>query len=125
MKTFFSESLFKRKKKIIKERNDKLKIDIQKIIENNKNTEIEHSPLLNYYGKKLQKIDRNRYNNSFLYSNGLSKLDSTTKTSFSNNNNEKNLNSSEISFNKVENNKINFNSNNNIKLNETNLYLII
>ena len=112
LKNYFSETLLMKKRKGIKEINDKIKNDTERIIENNKNNIIEKDTLLDYCEKKSQKFNRNRKNNSFWNSNGFSKLDSTSKSTFSNINIRKNLDNIDMSFKKEEINKSNFMYNN-------------
>ena len=120
LKTYFSETIFNKSKKKLEEKEDKMKNPDEEIVDNNKE-KIGEDILSNFSSKNTQKINRNRYNNSFLNSNGFSKLD-TTKTNFSNFNIEKNLNNTEMSFNKNEKDKIHLKINNNKinnKLNST------
>ena len=121
LKNYFSETIFNKKKKKLAEKKDNIKKAEDEIVENNGDEKISEDILLNFSPKKSLKTNRNRYNNLFWNTNGFSKLDST-KTNFTNVNIDKNLSNSEMSFNKSEKDKINFNINDykiNNKINTT------
>ena len=118
LKNYFSESMLIKKKKKLKKKEEEI---------NNGNENVK-SPILNLpLNKNFRKIDRNKSNNSFWNSNEFSKIDSTAKTTFSNNINiENNLSRNEINSNNNEKFRINIRTNNfkeNNIMNNTNLEL--
>jgi hypothetical protein len=118
LKNYFSESMLIKKKKKLKKKEEEI---------NNDNENVK-SPILNLpLNKNFRKIDRNKSNNSFWNSNEFSKIDSTAKTTFSNNINiENNLSRNEINSNNNEKFRINIRTNNfkeNNIMNNTNLEL--
>lgn len=118
LKNYFSEAILIKKNKKIQKKEEEI---------NNVNEVKEKSLILNYpSNKNWRKTERNKFYNSFWDSNEFSKIDSTTKTTFSNINFEKNLSRNEINFNNNEKDGIivktnNYKNNNN--MNFTNLDL--
>ena len=120
LKRYFSQLISTRKnkkKKSIIEENKKME---DKLINNNSGIN-DKVRIFDYYSNKNpKKINKNKYNNSLLNSNGFSIFNSTERTAFSNFNNDNNLNSTEISFNNIDKNRIKKRNNNFNELNNFN-----